>query len=46
MGKQILIKVETEVFTQFSKLCMDKGYTKTGWVKAQIKEFIKNNKQS
>jgi len=41
MKKQILIKIEAEVFTEFSKLCANKGYTKTGWVKAQIKKFIK-----
>jgi len=43
--KTCLLKLDEELFNQFSKFCKDNGYTKTGWLRVQIIRQLKELEQ-
>jgi hypothetical protein len=43
--KTCLLKLDEEIFNEFSQFCKEKGYTKTGWLRAQITNLLKELKQ-
>jgi len=42
--KNLTLRLEDELFADFSRLCREKGYSKSGVIKAMLREFLRREK--